>query len=121
MGDSKSLVGPAAQRRQIQELTATVQVLIEMLADAFLLDRDLLRERVALRLEQDRDEQPAMPDPWTPVATTKRPHVGGDPYREAPRGEPTVICGACNRLVAERLTVITAEGVICDVCAARKR
>jgi formylmethanofuran dehydrogenase subunit E len=32
-----------------------------------------------------------------------------------------VTCGACGRVVAERLTVITADGVICDVCAARKR
>jgi hypothetical protein len=32
-----------------------------------------------------------------------------------------VTCAACTRIVPERLTVIIAEGVICDVCAARKR
>jgi hypothetical protein len=127
MGDSGKTVTPAggvslsAQRRQIQELRATIQVLVEMLADAFLLDRELLRERVALRLEQEREESPPMPDPWTPIPVSKRVHVAGDPYREVPRGEPMVTCGACGRVVAERLTVITAEGVICDVCAARKR
>jgi hypothetical protein len=121
MGDSKSLVGPAEQRRQIQQLTATVDVLVEMLADAFLVDRDLLRERVTLRLEQERDEPQPMPDPWTPVVASKRVHVGGDPYRDTPRSEPMATCSACLRVVAERLTVITAEGVICDVCAARKR
>jgi hypothetical protein len=121
MGDSKSLVGPAAQRRQIEELKATVQVLVDMLADALLVDRELLRERVALRLEQERDDPTPMPDPWLAVAATKPIHVSGDPYRDAPRGEHTVICGVCQRVVAERLTVITAEGVICDVCAARKR
>jgi hypothetical protein len=121
MGDSKILVGPVEQRRRIEELTATVQALVEMLADASLLDRELLRERVASRLEQNREQPAPMPDPWTPVAASKRVELGGDPYREVPRGEPTVMCGACTRMVAERLTVITAEGVICDVCAARKR
>jgi hypothetical protein len=121
MGDSNSLVGLAEQRRRIEELTATVQVLVDMLADAFLLDRELLRERVAARVEQNRTDPPPMPDPWAPIAAPKRAHLGGDPYRDAPRGEPAVTCSACGRVVAERLTVITAEGVICDVCAARKR
>jgi hypothetical protein len=121
MGDSKTLVGPVEQRRRIEELTATVHVLIEMLADASLLDRELLRERVASRLERDREQPAPMPDPWTPVAASKRVALDGDPYRDTPRGEPMVTCGACGGVVAERLTVITAEGVICDVCAARKR
>jgi hypothetical protein len=125
MGETERFaVGPVsitAQRRQIQELTATVQILVDMLADAGIVDRELLRERIAARLEQHTEQLPPMPDPWTPVAKTKSIQLGGDPYRDTPRGEPMATCGACSRIVAERLTVITAEGVICDVCAARKR
>jgi hypothetical protein len=47
--------------------------------------------------------------------------LSGDPYRGEPRAEPMVTCAVCTRIVAERLTVITGDGVICDVCAARKR
>ena len=34
---------------------------------------------------------------------------------------PMATCGACGRVVPERMTVITASGTMCDVCAAGAR
>ena len=121
MGDSDSFVGLSAQRRQIYELTATVEILVDMLAAVAIVDRDLLHKRVAERLESFRRDPSPIPDPWTPVPQPTKLELTGDPYRGSPRVEPMATCGACSQSVPERLTVITAEGVICDVCAARKR
>ena len=121
MGDSESFVGLAAQRRQIQELTATVEVLVDMLAHAFIVDREVLRTRVAERLDSLRTDPAPMPDPWTPTTHRPMPSLTGDPYRGSPREEAMATCEACSQVRPERLTVITAEGVICDVCAANRR
>jgi hypothetical protein len=111
-----------ALRQQIHELSATVMILVDLLAEAGALDREKLRARVEGVLENSRVEPTPMPDPWTPAAAAaKRPEVGGDPYRDSLQAPATVVCASCGRTVPERLTVITAEGVICDACAATKR
>ena len=111
----------ASLRRQIHELSATVMVLVDMLAEAGALDRDKLRARVEGVLENAREETPAMPDPWRPADVDSTPaRRSGDPYRDSLSAETKVQCASCGSTVPERLTVITATGVICDVCAAKR-
>ena len=118
MGDGVSIGG---LRRQIEELSATVRVLVDMLAEAGALDRESLRARVEVELENSREEPAPMPDPWSPKPGEPRPeHGGGAPYRDALPAQPMVECATCGNTVPERLTVIIASGVICDACASRR-
>src|SRR5262245_24980276 len=70
-------------RQQIHELSVTVMILVDILAETGGLDRDKLRARVEGVLENSRPERPSMPDPWRPAPD--EPPVGtGDPYRQTP-------------------------------------
>jgi hypothetical protein len=112
-------------RRQVHELSATVMILVDMLAEAGALDREKLRARVEGVLENQREDVQPMPDPWRPSdASVPAPTpITGDPYRASRSQVPAqtmVTCSVCGSNVPERLTVITATGIVCDVCAARR-
>ena len=110
-------------RRQVHELSATVMILVDMLAEAGALDREKLRARVEGVLENQREEVHPMPDPWRPSDASMTPPATGDlhPYRGGTQQPQTMVtCSVCGSTVPERLTVITATGIVCDVCAARR-
>lgn len=107
--------------QQVRELSVTVKLLVDLLVEAGVVDRRALQARIDDELERHRKDPTPMPDPWAPKPAGGSPDLSGDPYRGEPRAEPMATCAACTRIVPERLTVIIAEGVICDVCAARKR
>jgi hypothetical protein len=107
--------------QELRELSVTVRMLVDMLVDAGVIERGALQARIEAELERVRKDPTPMPDPWAPKPPPRGPAISGDPYRGDPRAEPMVTCSSCTRIVAERLTVITGDGVICDVCAARKR
>jgi len=119
MGTSE-VVSIGTLRREIRELTATVTVLLDMLAEAGALDREMLRTRVEAMLENSREETPPMSDPWRPSDPDLPPPLGGAPDRDAVHEQPMVQCASCGSMVPERMTVIIATGVICDVCASRR-
>ncbi|MGN6104114.1 MAG: hypothetical protein ACTHU0_03350 [Kofleriaceae bacterium] len=73
-------------RTQVQELSATVAVLIEMLAASGQLDRAAIEARVEAVLAA----------------------------RCAPKPQPSVSCVRCKRAVPANKTVITGDGVMCD-------
>jgi hypothetical protein len=110
----------ASTRRQLHELSVTMGVLVKMLAEAGGINVEQLRDRAEAELERQRANTPTMPDPWRdpPVATTV-PVAAGDPYRSTPAAASTVKCPGCQRVVPERLTVITERGILCDICSAR--
>ena len=114
-------ISRTSTQRQIFELSVTMGVLAEMLQEAGLLDADALQSRTAAALEKAQQHTAPLPEPWVPKPSSAAPVTAqtGDPYRSAPIAEPTASCGRCGRVVAERLTVITEKGVICDLCAAR--
>src|SRR6185503_12272921 len=106
-------VSVGALQRQIHELSATVMILVDMLAEANALDREKLRARVegVLENQRERNQPPPMPEPWRPssVGLASPPtEVKGDPYRDAQGAQPMVECATCGSTVPERLTVITA-------------
>jgi hypothetical protein len=113
-------IAEASTRRQLHELSVTMGVLVKMLAEAGGIDIERLRERAEAELERQRANAPQMPDPWRaqPVAGSV-PAAAGDPYRGPQSAAPTVTCPGCQRVVPERLTVITERGALCDVCSAR--
>lgn len=76
----------AVLRAQVQELSAAVAVLIDLVAATSSLDRAAIEERVAAVLAP----------------------------RCAPRPQPPVVCVRCHRSVPANTTVITADGVMCD-------
>ena len=108
-------------QQQVRDLSATVRMLVDLLVESGVVDRAALQTRIEVELDRHRKDPTPIPDPWAPKPATASPELSGDPYRGEPRAEPMVTCAVCTRIVAERLTVITGDGVICDVCAARKR
>jgi hypothetical protein len=122
--DASSLAYAANTQRQLFELSVTMGVLVRMLREAGLIDVDALRRRSEQELAKGQSvelPQPAVvPDPWqAKPSPSARAIPAGDPYRNAPQGEAMATCARCGRTVAQRLTVITTLGMICDRCEAR--
>jgi hypothetical protein len=91
----------AQLRPMVYELSATVAVLVKMLAEAGQLDPTVVQYRVEAELEERRN--PAPRPPQAPDAP------------DAPR---MIHCSKCLRMVHAERTIMTANGAICDpVCA----
>ncbi len=86
------------QDEQLDQLTAAVGVLVQMLGDAGTIDADDFRWRVEATLLNDE------PEPATKAA---------DPAK----AEPTITCKNCQRVVPRKDSEITARGVVCERCA----
>jgi hypothetical protein len=87
---STGLLGQHVQRleRGVAELTATVSTLVGLLADRSAIDRVELEAKVDAALDALRAEG------------------------------PRVTCMRCRKTLPARLTEVTADGPVCDVCAA---
>jgi hypothetical protein len=111
----------SAMYRRVQELSVAVGILAQMLQESGHLDVAVLKQRMDAAMSGLHTPATPLPDPWhaKPVDTAATPVVG-DPYRSTPPpAEAVVRCTRCMRTVPERLTVITTNGTICDVCAAK--
>lgn len=87
----------AQLRPLVFELSATVAVLVKMLAEAGQLDPKVLQYRIEAELEARRNWRPAPPPPPSPI--------------------PNIKCVRCGREVPPSTTIMTADGAVCDpVC-----
>jgi hypothetical protein len=89
------------QLRQLRplvfELSATVAVLVKMLAEAGQVDPKVIQYRVEAELEARRNWRPPPPPPPSPI--------------------PPIRCTRCGRDVLPERTIMTADGAVCDpVC-----
>jgi len=101
----------AKQRDQIRDLTMLASVLARMLIDSGVIDEKVLRYRIEAELEA-HNERVAAP------AVQAGPEVR--PVEEPPPTTPTT-CARCGATVPANLTVITADGTVCDRCGAGAR
>lgn len=88
----------AQLRPMVFELSATVAVLVKMLAEAGNLDPKVVQYRVEAELEERRHPKPAPPPP-----------------PEAPR---VIRCIRCLREVPAERTIMTGNGAMCDPACA---
>ncbi len=88
----------AQLRPLVFELSATVAVLVKMLAEAGHLDPKVLQYRIEAELDARRNWRPPPPPPPQPI--------------------PPIKCSRCLREVPPERTIMTADGAVCDpVCA----
>jgi hypothetical protein len=87
----------AQLRPMVFELSATVAVLVKMLAEAGQVDPKVIQYRVEAELEARRNWRPPPAPPAQPL--------------------PAIRCTRCGRDVAPERTIMTADGAVCDpVC-----
>ncbi|MFN0245769.1 MAG: hypothetical protein ACKV2T_02605 [Kofleriaceae bacterium] len=88
-------------RPMLFELSATVAVLVKMLAEAGQVDPKVIQHRVDAELEARRTWRPppAQPSPPAPL--------------------PAIRCTRCGRDVAPARTIMTADGAVCDPACPR--
>jgi len=98
----------AAQRDQIRDLSMLTSVLARMLIEGGIVDEKILRYRVEAELESHAERIAA-----------KASTAGSEPapVDEPPPTTPTT-CVRCGVTVPANLTVITADGTVCDRCGA---
>ncbi|HUJ57245.1 MAG TPA: hypothetical protein VLX92_02080 [Kofleriaceae bacterium] len=106
-----------AAHRQLYELSITTGVLVKMLAEANLLDVEVLRTRAEAELAAARAQPPppvVIPDPWASAPAQAA-------VQAAPPAAAPVTCPLCGKQVPANQTTITARGTVCDGCAATQR
>lgn len=88
----------AQLRPLVFELSATVAVLVKMLAESGQVDPKVIQYRVQAELEARRNWRPPPPPPAAPL--------------------PAIRCTRCGRDVLPERTIMTADGAVCDpTCA----
>ena len=95
----------ATLTRQVHELQDTIMALMKVLSDMGQLDPRAVQVRVDAELEAMK------PPPAPPPRDNPHPH-------KAPPPEFTVRCDRCGKQVSSIHTNITAQGTLCDACAA---
>lgn len=84
----------AQLRPLVFEMSATVAVLVKMLAEAGHLDPNVLQSRIKAEIEERRNWRPPPPPPAGPL--------------------PNITCTRCGRERRPEDTLMTADGAVCD-------
>ena len=102
-----------SQATQIRDLSMLVSVLAKMLMESGAIDEKVLRYRVEAEMEALAERTAAQNAARFASTSETRPV-------EAPPPSTPTVCAKCGKTVPANLTVITADGTLCDSCGAGK-
>ncbi|MCX5743194.1 MAG: hypothetical protein NT062_11940 [Proteobacteria bacterium] len=106
----------AMLRQQVHELSMVVNVLVKMLEEAGHVEAKILRYRV----EAELDAQAAQRSNAPGLGASLYGAPADDRPVDAPPPTTPTTCSRCGAQVPANLTVITADGVVCDRCGSER-
>jgi hypothetical protein len=102
-----------AHAGDIVQLRVVVWTLMQMLAEAKLLDGQLLLERI----EANRRAMTNRPAAGAPTAATAGPYRGPGPSTPVPPPlPPTTTCAVCGKNLPVSETLMSERGPVCEAC-----